>query len=76
MLETKVKEIIAKRLDLNAGDITLEMEFKSDLKVQSIELVELIMDFEEAFNIQVDDDAVAEVKTVGDIVAYLANVVK
>jgi len=54
-------------------EITLSTSFAEDLKADSLDLVELIMEFESAFGVEVDDDKLKSIATVGDIVDYLAQ---
>lgn len=67
----KVCEIIAKQLDVDASSITLESKLVDDLKADSLDVVELIMDLEQEFDIEIPDEELPNVRTVGDIVAYL-----
>ncbi|MDL2257721.1 acyl carrier protein [Eubacteriales bacterium OttesenSCG-928-K08] len=67
----KVREIIAKQLDVDADSITLESRLVDDLKADSLDVVELIMDLEQEFDIEIPDEELPKVRTVGDIVAYL-----
>lgn len=69
----KVCEIIAKQLDVDASSITLESKLVDDLKADSLDVVELIMDLEQEFDIEIPDEELPNVRTVGDIVAYLSK---
>ncbi len=70
MLE-KIAAMLAERFDVNAEDITEKTGLKDDLKIDSLDVVELIMDLEDAFGVTVEDEAAKEMSTVGDIVAYI-----
>ncbi|HOF94051.1 MAG TPA: acyl carrier protein [Clostridia bacterium] len=67
----KVRDIIAKQLDLDADIITMESKLVEDLKADSLDVVELIMDLEQEFDIEIPDEELPKVRTVGDIVEYL-----
>lgn len=71
MVFEKVKKIIAKELNVDESKITLETRFTEDLNADSLDAIELVMALEEEFDIQVDDDAAQNIKTVGDIVAII-----
>jgi len=63
----KVMAIIAEHFDIDAATLSEETRFVEDLHADSLDLVELIMAFEDAFGITVSDEAALEVKTIGDI---------
>jgi len=67
----KVRDIIAKQLDIEAGTIKMESRLIDDLKADSLDIVELIMDLEQEFNIEIPDEELPKVQTVADIVGYL-----
>lgn len=67
----KVKEIVAEKLHIAPERITLESNFKKDFEADSIDLFELVMTMEDAFNVELDDDAVVGIETVADVVHYL-----
>ncbi len=67
----KVKEIIVDQLDVEEEEVTLEARFIDDLGADSLDLVELIMAFEEDFGGEISDDEAQEIKTVGKAVEYL-----
>ena len=56
MVEEKVKEIISKQLGVNASEVTPEASFVEDLGADSLDTVELVMAFEESFNIEIPDE--------------------
>ena len=70
MLE-KMKEIIAEQLSVDADSITEASSFKDDLGADSLDIVELIMAFEEEFEIEIPDDAAEKIKTVRNAVEYI-----
>jgi len=67
----KVRDIIAKQLDIEAGTIKMESRLIDDLKADSLDIAELIMDLEQEFNIEIPDEELPKVQTVADIVGYL-----
>ena len=69
----KVKEIIVSKLGVDEGQITPEASFTNDLGADSLDTVELVMEFEKAFNIQIPDEDAEKISTVGDAVNYLKS---
>ncbi|MDL2217271.1 acyl carrier protein [Christensenellaceae bacterium OttesenSCG-928-M15] len=69
----KVREIIAKQLDIEEESITMESRLVDDLKADSLDVVELIMDLEQEFDMEIPDEELPKVHTVGDIVEYVDN---
>jgi len=67
----KVRDIIAKQLDIDADTIKMDSRLIDDLKADSLDIVELIMDLEQEFNIEIPDEELPKVQTVADIVGYL-----
>jgi len=67
----KVKSIIAERLSIDESKVTDSSSFIEDLGADSLDTVELIMQLEEAFNIQIPDEDAEKISTVGDAVRYI-----
>lgn len=67
----KVKSIIVDQLDVSEDQITLEAKFIEDLGADSLDTVELIMAFEEEFDISIEDEQAEKLTTVGDVVRYI-----
>ena len=67
----RLKEIIIDRLDVEEDQIVPEASFVEDLGADSLDIVELIMDLEQEFNIEIPDEELPKVQTVADIVGYL-----
>ncbi len=67
----KVREIIVEELGIPAEDITLESDITEDLGADSLSLVEMLMNFENEYDITIPDDSFENIKTVGDIVNAL-----
>jgi acyl carrier protein len=73
MVEEKVKEIIAKQLGVNAAEITTESSFVEDLGADSLDTVELVMAFEEAFNVEIPDEDAEKIQKVKDAISYITK---
>jgi acyl carrier protein len=73
MVDEKVKEIIAKQLGVNAAEVTLEASFVEDLGADSLDTVELVMAFEETFNIEIPDEDAEKIAKVKDAIEYIKN---
>ncbi|QSX06596.1 acyl carrier protein [Sedimentibacter sp. zth1] len=72
----KVREIICEKLGVSEDKVTLHTSFKDDLDVDSLSLFELVMAFEEEFNIEIDDEQSDNIETVGNVVTYLTNLLE
>lgn len=70
-IESKVKDIIVDKLGVDEAEVTLEKSFTNDLGADSLDTVELIMEFEKEFGISIPDDQAEKISTVGDAVAYI-----
>ena len=71
--EDKVKEIIAKELEVDVKQLTNEAKFIEDLGADSLDIVELVMALEEEFGIDIPDEDADKLKTVGDAMNYLKS---
>jgi acyl carrier protein len=67
----KVKEIIVSKLGVDAAQVTPEASFTNDLGADSLDTVELVMEFEKAFNIQIPDEDAEKIANVSDVLNYL-----
>ncbi|MCI5561192.1 MAG: acyl carrier protein [Phocaeicola sp.] len=67
----KVEKIIVDKLGVDAAEVKPEASFTNDLGADSLDLVELIMEFEKEFGISIPDDQSEKIKTVGDAIAYI-----
>lgn len=70
-VEEKVKEIIVEQLSVNAEQVTPEAKFVEDLGADSLDVVELVMAFEEEFGVEVPDEDAEKLLTVGDVIKYI-----
>ncbi|HEX6966000.1 MAG TPA: acyl carrier protein [Gemmatimonadaceae bacterium] len=70
-LEEKVREIIAKELGVEREKLTDNASFMEDLGADSLDTVELVMEFEKEFNIDIPDEDAEKLRTVGDALGYL-----
>ena len=66
-----VKAIIVDKLGVDENEVTMEASFTNDLGADSLDTVELIMEFEKEFNIAIPDDQAEKIATVGDAVTYI-----
>ncbi len=72
----KVKKIIIEKLGVEESEVTIDASFTNDLGADSLDTVELIMEFEKEFGISIPDDQAENIATVGQAVAYLESNVK
>ena len=68
---TKVKAIIVDKLGVDETEVTNEASFTNDLGADSLDTVELIMEFEKEFDIQIPDDKAESIATVGDAILFI-----
>lgn len=73
MVFDKVKELIAEQLDVKADDITEASNIQDDLGADSLDVVDLVMALEDEFDIEIPEDQVENIKTVGDIVKFIED---
>ncbi len=71
MVFEKIREILCDQLDLNEDDVTMSSTLQDDLGADSLDMVDLVMTIEDEFELDVDDEDVENIKTVGDIVHYI-----
>ena len=67
----KVRDIVVEQLGVEADEVAIESTFIDDRGADSLDIVELIMAFEEEFNIEIPDEAAEKIKTVQDVVTYI-----
>jgi acyl carrier protein len=69
----KVKTIVVEQLGISAGEVTPEASFVEDLGADSLDVVELVMAFEEEFDLKITDEEASKIATVRDAVEYIAE---
>ena len=69
----KVKELISEQLDVKADDITEASSIQDDLGAYSLDVVDLVMPLEDEFEVEIPEDQVENIKTVGDIVKFIED---
>ena len=72
-IAAQVKNIIVDKLGVDAEEVTPEKSFTNDLGADSLDTVELIMEFEKEFGISIPDEQAEKISTVGDAIAYIEN---
>jgi acyl carrier protein len=72
-VEEKVKQIIVEQLGVDEGEVTANASFVDDLGADSLDTVELVMAFEEAFEIEIPDEDAEKIRTVQDAVDYIGK---
>jgi len=70
-VEERVKQIIVEQLGVDAGEVTPTASFVDDLGADSLDIVELVMAFEEAFGIEIPDEDAEKISTVKDAIEYI-----
>lgn len=69
----KVKQIIVENLGKDPGTITKDADLRNDLGITSLELIGMVMEFEDTFDVEISEDGLEKIKTVGDIVEYIED---
>ena len=69
----KIKQIVVEHLGVDESKVTPEASFIDDLGADSLDTVELVMAFEEAFNVEIPEDAAEKIATVKDAITYIEN---
>jgi len=70
-VESKVKKIVAEQMGVAEGDITRETSFVNDLNADSLDTVELVMEFEDEFEMSIPDEEAEKIQTVGQAIDYI-----
>ena len=73
MVFEKIKEILAEQLDANADDMTMDTKIADALNADSLDVVELLMSIEDEFEVEIPDEEIENLKTIGDVVEYIQN---
>ena len=74
-IEDKVKEIIVKNLGVKESEVTRDASFVNNLGADSLDCVELVIDFEHEFGIEIDDNEAENINTVGDAIDYINKLI-
>lgn len=69
----KVKEILANQLDVDAETLTMETDMARDLSADSLDVVEVLMSIEDEFGVEIPDEEIENIKTIGNLVEYIEN---
>jgi acyl carrier protein len=75
-IETKVIEIVSEQMGVDKSEITKETSFINDLNADSLDTVELVMEFEDEFDMSIPDEEAEKIQTVGAAIDYIVNIVK
>jgi len=67
----RIKRILVDQLDVDEGDVSLESSIIDDLGADSLDVVDMVMSLEEEFDVEIPDDEIETIKTVGDIVKFI-----
>ena len=73
MVFENIRAILCEQLDLNEDQITMDSNIAEDLGADSLDVVDLIMSIEDEFDVEVPDESIESIKTVGDVVNYIEN---
>lgn len=73
MVFEKIKEMLAEQLDADAESMTLETDIADDLGADSLDVVELLMAIEDEFEVEIPDEEIENLKTIGALVEYIQN---
>lgn len=69
----RVKEIIVEQLDVEEDKVTMEASFREDLEADSLDVVELVMELEDEFDLEIADEEAENINTVGDAVKFIED---
>ena len=73
MVFEKVRELICEQLELDEDRITMDTDIMDDLEAESLDIVDLIMSLEDEYGIEMPDEEVENIKTIGDVVRYIED---
>ncbi|HIZ84097.1 MAG TPA: acyl carrier protein [Firmicutes bacterium] len=73
MVFEKVKEILCQQLDVEEDKVTMEANISEDLQADSLDVVDMVMSLEDEFDVEIPDEEIENIKTVGDLVHYIEN---
>ena len=72
----KLQEIIAEVLNVDPEEITMDTTFVDDLGADSLDLMDMVMTFEDEFGVEIDTEAIGDLKTIGSVVTYIEGLKK
>jgi acyl carrier protein len=75
-IESKVIEIVSEQMGVDKSEITRETSFINDLNADSLDTVELVMEFEDEFDMSIPDEEAEKIQTVGSAIDYIVNIIK
>jgi acyl carrier protein len=75
-VETKVIEIVAEQMGVDKGEVSRDTSFANDLNADSLDTVELVMEFEDEFDTSIPDDKAEQIQTVGHAIDYIIDASK
>lgn len=73
MVFEKIKNILAEQLDADAEDMTMDTNIAKDLGADSLDVVELLMSIEDEFEVEIPDEEIENIKTIGDLTDYIQS---
>ena len=73
MVFEKIKEILAEQLDADSDEMTMDTNIARDLGADSLDVVELLMSIEDEFEVEIPDEEIENIKTIGDLTEYIQN---
>ncbi|MGI6280467.1 MAG: acyl carrier protein [Acutalibacteraceae bacterium] len=73
MVFEKIVSILADQLDVDENDLTMETNIVKDLDADSLDVVELLMTIEDEFDVEIPDEEIENIKTIGDLTEYIQN---
>ena len=76
VIESKVIEIVSEQMGVDKGEVSRETSFINDLNADSLDTVELVMEFEDEFDTSIPDEEAEKIQTVGAAIDYIVNVAK
>jgi acyl carrier protein len=76
VIEAKVVEIVSEQMGVDKAEVSRETSFSTDLNADSLDTVELVMEFEDEFDMSIPDEEAEKIQTVGAAIDYIASIVK
>lgn len=75
-MEEQIRKMIAEKLDVKLSQVTDNASFTNDLSADSLDTVELLMDFEKTFDVKIPEEEAEKIATVGDVINFIKNAKK